>query len=171
MMRRFIPAAASILVATLLQVALAPYISLGGVTPNFLLLVVVTLALATGPTEGSVCGFIAGLLFDLIGSGPLGPMALVLSVTGYLAGLLHEQMFAEGWLLPLTVLGVAALSAEIAYGLVLALLGVGGPFWSALLTKMLPGAVYNVTLALLVYPWLARFLRPDRPIKTFRRLA
>lgn len=170
-MRHLLPAVASILVATLLQVALAPYVAIGGVTPNFLLLVVVTLALATGPTEGSTCGFVAGLIFDLVGSGPLGPMALVLSVTGYVAGLLHEQMFAEGWLLPITVLAIAALSAEVAYALVLALLGVGGPFWRGFITKMLPGAVYNVTLALLVYPWLARFLRPDRPIKTFRRLA
>ena len=35
---------------------------------------------------------------------------------------------------------------------------------------MLPGAVYNTALALLVYPWLARFLRRDRPMTTFRRL-
>jgi len=171
MMRRFLPAAASILVATLLQVALAPYISIGGVTPNFLLLVVVTLALTTGPTEGAASGFVAGMLFDLIGTGPVGPMALVLCITGFLAGLLHEQMFAEGWLLPFTVLAVAAISAEIAYWLVLSLLGSGGPFWSSLFTKMLPAAVYNVALALLVYPWLARFLRSDRPMKTFRRLA
>lgn len=170
-MNRFLPAAASIFVATMLQVGLAPYLSIGGVTPNFLLLVVITLALTTGPTEGAACGFFAGLLFDLIGTGPVGPMALVLTVTGYLAGQLHEQMFAEGWLLPLTVLMIAALASEMAYGLVLAMLGEGGPFWKAFFTKMLPGTVYNVALALLVYPWLARFLRPDRPMNTFRRLA
>jgi len=170
-MRRFLPAAAAILIATLLQVGLAPYIAIGGVTPNFLLLVVVTIALTTGPSEGATSGFVAGLLFDLVGTGPLGPMALVLTITGYLAGLLHEQMFAEGWLLPMTVLAIASISAEIAYWLVLSLLGSGGPFWSSFFTKMLPGAVYNVALALLVYPWLARFLRPDRPMKTFRRLA
>jgi len=170
-MRRFLAAAAAILIATLLQVGLAPYIAIGGVTPNFLLLVVVTIALTTGPSEGATSGFVAGLLFDLVGTGPLGPMALVLTITGYLAGLLHEQMFAEGWLLPMTVLAIASISAEIAYWLVLSLLGSGGPFWSSFFTKMLPGAVYNVALALLVYPWLARFLRPDRPMKTFRRLA
>jgi len=170
-MRRFVPAVTSVLVATLLQVGLAPYISFGGVTPNFLLLVVVTLALTMGPSEGASSGFAAGLVFDLIGTGPLGPMALVLAITGYLAGLLHEQMFAEGWLLPMTVLAIAAFSAEVAYGLLLSTLGSGGAFWRSLFTKMVPGAVYNVSLALLVYPWLARFLRSDRPMKTFRRLA
>jgi len=170
-MKRALPAIGAVLVATLLQVGLAPYMEIGGVTPNFILLVVVTLALTTGPTEGAIAGFAGGLLFDLIGTGPVGAMALVLAVTGYLAGLLHEQMFAEGWLLPITVFAVAALSAEVAYGLMLMLVGEGGPFWSSFLTKMLPGAVYNTALALLIYPWLARFLRQDRPMKTFRRLA
>lgn len=170
-MKHSVPVMASLLAAAVLQVGLAPYLGLGGVVPNFLLLVVVTLALVRGPATGTTVGFVAGVLFDLLGTGPIGPMALVLAVVGYVAGLLHEAMFAEGWLLPLTVLAIASLSAELAYGLVLDLLGVGGPFWISLLTKMLPGAVYDTVLALLVYPWLARYLRPDRQMSTFRRLA
>lgn len=169
-MRTAVPVFASVLVAALLQVGLAPYVAVGGVVPNLLLLVVVTLALVRGPAAGTSAGFAAGLIFDLLGSGPVGPMALVLALTGYVAGLLHEQMFAEGWLLPLTVLALASLSAEVAYGLILDLLGSPGPFWLAFVTKMLPGAVYNTVLALVVYPWLARFLRPERSIATFRRL-
>lgn len=170
-MKKALPAIGTVLIAGLFQVGLAPYMAIYGVTPNFIMLVVVTLALTSGPTEGAVAGFAGGLLFDLIGTGPVGAMALVLCVTGYLAGLLHAQMFAEGWLLPMTVLAIASLSAEIAYGLMLILLGDGGPFWSSFFARMLPGAVYNTALALLVYPWLARFLRQERPMKTFRRLA
>lgn len=170
-MRKFLPTAAAIVGAAILQVGLAPYLSIGGVVPNFMLLVVVTLALVEGPSAGAIAGFASGLLFDLLGSGPVGPMILVLTLAGYLAGLMHEKMFAEGWLLPLTVLAIASLSAEVAYGLILNLLGVGGPFWLSFFTKMLPAAVYNTALAVLIYPWLARFLRVDRPMNTFRRLA
>ena len=170
-MRRLLPTAAAILVAALLQVGLAPYIGIGGVVPNILQLVVVTLALVEGPAEGAVAGFAAGLLFDLAGAGPVGPMVLVLTVTGYMAGLLHENMFAEGWLLPLTVLAIASLASAVAYGLLLDILGVGGPFLTTFFLKMLPEALYDAALALLVYPWLARFLRQDRPMTTFRRLA
>jgi rod shape-determining protein MreD len=166
-----LPTAAAILAAALLQVGLAPYMAIGGVVPNFLLIVVVTLALVEGPIPGASAGFAAGLIFDLLGSGPVGPMALVLAVTGYMAGMLHEHMFAEGWLLPLTVLFVASLASSIAYGILLNILGVGGPFVMTFLTKMLPEAIYDTALALLVYPWLARFLRQDRPMTTFRRLA
>lgn len=170
-MQRALPTIAAIIGAVLLQVGLAPYMSIAGVTPNFLLLVVVTLALVEGPTPGAASGFAAGLLFDLLGTGPVGPMALVLTVTGYVAGLLHEQMFAEGWLLPLTVLSVAALASEVAYMALLGFLGASQSFWMSVLRLALPGAVYNTALGLLIYPWLARFLRPEQQMKTFRRLA
>ena len=170
-MNRFLPTAAAILGAALLQVGLAPYLAIGGVVPNILLIVVVTLALVEGPMPGATAGFAAGLIFDLLGSGPVGPMALVLAVTGFMAGLLHEHMFAEGWLLPLTVLAIASLGSSLAYGIILDVLGVGGPFLLTFFTKMLPEAIYDTALALLVYPWLARFLRQDRPMTTFRRLA
>lgn len=169
-MNRILPTVAAVFVAAILQAGLAPYLAIGGVVPNFLLLVVITIAFAEGPGPGAAVGFSAGLIFDLLGSGPVGPMLLVLTLTGYLTGLMHENMFAEGWLLPLTVLAIATLSAEVAYGLILNLLGAGGLFWSTFLTKMLPGAIYNTALALLIYPWLARFLRQERPINTFQRL-
>ena len=170
-MNRVLPTTAAILGAALLQVGLAPYIAIAGVVPNVLQLVVVTLALVEGPAAGATAGFAAGLLFDLLGAGPVGPMVLVLTVTGYMAGLLHENMFAEGWLLPLTVLAIASLASALAYGVLLDILGAGGPFMVAFFLKMLPEALYDTALALLVYPWLARFLRQDRPMTTFRRLA
>jgi rod shape-determining protein MreD len=170
-MNRLLPTAAAILVAALLQAGLAPYMAIGGVVPNFLLLVVVTIALVEGPASGASAGFAAGLIFDLLGAGPVGPMVLILTVTGYMAGLLHENMFAEGWLLPLTVLAIASLASTLAYGLMLDLLGAGGPFLLTFFTKILPEALYDTALGLLIYPWLARFLRQDRPMTTFRRLA
>ena len=169
-MRSFLPTTAAIIVAALIQAGVAPYLAIGHVVPNFLLLVVVTLALVEGPGAGASAGFAAGLMFDLLGSGPVGPMVAVLAITGYLAGLMHEVMFAEGWLLPLTVLAIASLGSEMAYGLILDVLGQGGPFWLTFFSKMLPGAAYDTALALLVYPWLARFLRQDRTMTTFRRL-
>lgn len=170
-MRRFAPTAVALLGAALLQAGLAPHLAVFGVFPNLLLLVVVTLALTQGPTAGAVAGFAAGFLFDLLGSGPIGPAALVMCVVGYTAGMLLENLFAEGWLLPVTVVLAASLTAELAYGAVRALLEPGMPFWQAFLRLIVPGAVYNTALAILIFPWLARLLRHDRPMSTFRRLA
>lgn len=170
-MSRFFPAAVALLAALIVQVAVAPYLGVFGVVPNVLFLVVVTLALTEGPVAGCWAGFVGGLLFDLIGSGVVGPYALVLTVVGYVAGLLQANMFAEGWLLPVTVVAIASLVTEVSYGVALAVVGAGQSFWAGLMYRMLPGALYNTVLAVLVYPWLARLLRRDRTVKSFRRLA
>lgn len=157
--------------ALVLQVMLAPHIAIGGVIPNFLLLVVVTLSFVEGPSAGAVAGFVAGLLLDLLSTGPVGAWALVLSVTGYTAGMLSENLFAEGWLAPVTVAIIAGLLADFSYLLAVTVLGVGPAFWQSLVRAVLPRALYNAVLVMLAYPWLARFLRADRSMKSFRRLA
>ncbi len=169
-MSRFLPAAGAIVAAVVLQVGIAPHIVIGGVVPNILLLVVVTLALVQGPRAGTIAGFSTGLLFDLMGTAPIGPAALVFCVVGFLAGSLQANTFAEGWLLPLLILFIASLTAEVSYSIVLAVLGEGGFGVGTVFGVMLPGAVYNAALAVLVYPWLARFLRQEKAVTTFRRM-
>ena len=170
-MNKLLPTAAALIVAAVLQVGIAPHVAIGGVVPNLLLLVVITLAMIEGPRSGATAGFVAGLLFDLLGTGPIGPMAMVLAMTGHLAGSLSANMFAEGWLMPLTVVFVASVGAEFVYAILLAVLGEGGSLGATLWTISLPGALYDAVLALLIYPVLARFLRREQTMRTFRRLA
>jgi rod shape-determining protein MreD len=168
---KFLPAAGALAVALVLQVSIAPYMAVFGVVPNFIFLGVVTLALTEGPVAGGVSGLVGGLLFDLLGTSVVGPYALVLTLVGYTAGLVSANMFAEGWLLPVTVVAIASLATEVVYGIVLAVLGVGGSFWHGMLTIALPGAFYHALLAVLAYPLLARLLRSEQPMRSFRRLA
>lgn len=170
-MSRTFAAAIALLAGIILQVALAPHLAIFGVVPNIVFLVVVTVALTQGPVAGGVTGLIGGLVFELLGASAVGPYGLVLAVVGYTAGMLSANLFAEGWLLPVTVVAVASISAEVAYGVVLAVLGTGAPFWHSLFTIMLPGAVYHTALAVIAFPLLARLLRTERAMKSFRRLA
>ncbi len=160
-----------VFVALLLQAAVAPYVAIGGVVPNFLMLAALTLAIVNGPAVGAASGFACGLLFDLLGSGAVGPMTVVLTLTGYFAGMLATNLFAEGWLLPLSVLAIACFVSELAYALLMSLVGTSAPFFTTLFALVIPAAVYNTALALLAYPFLARFLRRERPVAEFRRLA
>lgn len=169
-MSRWFPTAAAIAAAAVIQVAIAPHLAIAGIVPNLLLLVVLTLAFVQGAGSGLYGGFAAGLLLDLLGTGPVGAWALVLAVTGYGAGLVAANVFAEGWLLPVTVAGLASLLAESAHALYLAILGEGAAFWVSLAAKALPGAVYTTVLALLAYPWLARFLRREVRVTELGRI-
>ncbi|MDO9557133.1 MAG: rod shape-determining protein MreD [Coriobacteriia bacterium] len=170
-MNRFWTTVGAILAAIVVQVVLAPHLALFGSIPSFPVLVVITLAIVEGPEAGAVSGFAAGLMLDLLGTSPVGVWALVLVIVGYVAGLLQENLFAEGWLMPFTVAIVAGLLAEFSYLLVLQVLGSGLAFWNSVWTVVLPRGVYNTVLALLFYPWLARLLRSDRSMKSFRRFA
>ncbi|MBN2848121.1 MAG: rod shape-determining protein MreD [Coriobacteriia bacterium] len=170
-MKRWWTTVGALAAAFVLQVMLAPHLAVFGVVPNLFLLVVITLSFVEGPVAGAVAGFAAGLLFDLLGAEPVGAWALVLTVTGYVGGMLQENLFAEGWLAPVMVAVIAGLVADTSYLLVLTVLGAGPAFWAALGGVVLPRAVYNAVLVLLAYPWLARFLRSDRQMKSFRRLA
>lgn len=165
------PTGAALVAATILQAGIAPHLAVFGVVPNMFLLVVVTLALVEGPIPGAFAGFTAGLLLDMLGTSAIGPWALVLGVVGYVAGTLNAHMFAEGWLLPVSVVFMASVLSEFSYGILLAVLGIGGPFVVVLTHIVVPAAVYNTALAVLVYPWLARMLRQDPGMTEFRRLA
>lgn len=170
-MNRWWMTVAALAGALVLQVMLAPHLAVFGVVPDLLLLVVITLAFVEGPSAGAAGGFAAGFLGDLLGTGPIGAWALVLAVAGYAAGLLAENLFAEGWLAPATVAIITGLVTDASYLVVVVILGAGPDFWQALVSVVLPRAVYNSVLVLLAYPWLARLLRTDRSMKSFRRLA
>ncbi len=171
-MRVWIPTAVALAVATVLQAALAPHMAIMGVTPNFILLVIVTLAMVEGPTPGAVAGFAGGLMFDMLGSGPIGPGALVLTAVGYLAGSLARNMFSESWVMPVTVVAIASVVTELAYGALLAFIGAENQsILSIVMTIVLPTALYNTLLALLVYPWLASFLRRESEMTELRGLS
>jgi rod shape-determining protein MreD len=155
----------------ILQAGVVPYIAIAGITPNALLLAAVTIALVKGSRAGMLSGFAAGLLFDLMGTGPIGAAALVFCLVGFIAASIKENTFSEGWLLPLVVVFFASLTAEVAYALVLAVLGEGAFSVTGVLRLALPAALYVSLSALFIYPWVARFLRSEKPMTTFRRLA
>jgi len=159
--------------AFVMQVMFAPPLSIMGVTPNFLMVAVVVIAFMRGSRDGTILGFFAGLLFDLIGTTVVGPMALALTITGFIAGLMKEQIFASSWVLPVTVLGVASLIAETIYLVMLTALGMPMSFFSAFFTRALPGALYCMLIAIIVFPALTRFLNlgsSSAEASTFKRV-
>jgi len=171
-MGRFATSSLVILGAWLIQVVFGPPLTILGVTPNFLMVAVIIIAFVRGSKEGTIAGFVAGLLFDLIGATVVGPMALALTITGFVAGILREQIFASSWLLPVTILGIASLVSEGMYLIVVLALGSPMNFFAALFTKALPGALYAMLIAVLSFPWLTKYLRKsvDAEASTLRRV-
>ena len=70
-MTRFIPEILCTVVVLILQVVIAPAIGIGYGLPNFVLAFCVAFAVASRRTNVVVMPFLAGLAFDLLGTGPV----------------------------------------------------------------------------------------------------
>lgn len=154
----------ALVVAFLLQTTLAPHMRIGGVQPDFLLVVVVAYAFLEGPVVGSVTGFFGGLLQDLLLMTTLGLNALSKSIVGYLSGMVEQNIFSENFVLPMLAMFATTVMSESIFIALRATLGESIAPVVAAKSIVLPAAIYNAVLAGASYPILSRML--SRQTKT-----
>ncbi|MEF9973940.1 MAG: rod shape-determining protein MreD [Clostridia bacterium] len=85
-MKRFLPIIL-VLVTLLLDLSVVPMIAIHWAVPLLLLPTVIVLGLLLGRTRGLLYGMIGGLLVDILAGYPMGFMAILYMLLGYLAGL------------------------------------------------------------------------------------
>ncbi len=111
-------AAAAILMALALQPTLAGLVIRGTAAIDLVLIVVVYLALKSGPVTGLVAGTVAGLIQDALSAPILGIGGLAKTMVGFLSGVLATQFILNGPLPRFVLLVMAtALHAGIFMGL------------------------------------------------------
>jgi len=86
---------AIIVVAIVIQLTLINSISILGLKPDLIMVVVVVFSLLKGEKEGTISGFASGFLQDIFSSGLLGINALAKTVIGFTCGVLKEKIFYE----------------------------------------------------------------------------
>jgi len=145
------------IITFLLQVILAPNIAILDVVPNLFLVFVVLNAMYSTKTRACVCGFILGLLYDLLSVGALGTMAFVLSIIGFAVNSLNRDTFTSSWISQSFILLIAAFFAELLHSVFLSILGFDSDFMTSLIMRVLPGSVYNALFGLIVIAILSRF--------------
>ena len=141
-----------------LQSTVIPVLSIGGVRPDLVLVVVVSAALTAGRETGLICGVFGGLLQDLLSVGPFGYNTLSKMLLGFLVGLYERKVNQGSLLLPL--LAVAAATVGAAVLAVVFLLAYGQErLIASLLVQVLPATAYHILLAVPVHfliVWLIR---------------
>jgi rod shape-determining protein MreD len=81
----------AIALALALQTSLAGFV-VGGITAiDLVLVVVVYVALTTGPVPGMVSGSVAGIIQDALSSGTVGIGGLAKAIVGFVAGVVGQQ--------------------------------------------------------------------------------
>jgi rod shape-determining protein MreD len=135
--------------------------ALSVVEPDLLLLVVVAVAIARGPSYGAVTGFACGLLVDLAPGSvhAVGASALAHALAGFVAGFVNEASKSERARLWFPVVLVSA--TLVAFGVSSGLVAILDErrLVPATLTMSGTAAASTLLLGLLAVPLLAGVLR------------
>ena len=126
------PLAVACIVALLLQLALAPQLSLFGGRINFMLVLVATAAVGGESRILVYVGFCAGMLFDLTSAVPLGLMALLLTLAGYAVANMTRGITPGVHMDALRVSGVCILLINLLYGIAMFAMGVSSGLMTSL---------------------------------------
>ena len=136
----------AIALALALQTTLAQFVVGGTAALDLVLVVVVYVALTTGPVSGMLAGSVAGVIQDALSSGVIGIGGLAKSIVGFAAGVIGQQFIVTA-ALPRFVMVLAASVAHAAVfmGLyvVLGLRTFPSP-WAAILSQAVGNAVVGM---------------------------
>jgi rod shape-determining protein MreD len=136
----------AIALALALQTTLAQFLIGGTVALDLVLVVVVYVALTSGPVTGMFAGSLAGIIQDALSSGVIGIGGLAKSIVGFLAGAIGQQFIVTA-ALPRMVMFLAATAAHAAVfmGLyvLLGLRSFPAP-WTAIVSQALANAVVGI---------------------------
>ena len=134
-----------------LQTTTLKSISIAGIVPNLLIIVVSAFGLMRGKTEGMYIGFFSGLLVDIFCGFYLGIYALLYMYVGYLTGLFQKRFYPEDITLPLLIISVSDFFTNLIIYLVLFLTRSRFDFGYYFSNIILPELVYTMIVTIFFY--------------------
>jgi rod shape-determining protein MreD len=158
-----------LLVAVLLQTAVAPHLRLLGAHPDFALIALVCVALVRGSETGAVFGFLTGMLTAIALMEPFGLSAFVFVLIGYFAGRYSETADLPAGLAPLLTVFTATLLANVLFAMAQFLLAREVPLGFFLGRVLVPSLVFNTLLAAPVYLLVRLWLRGPGDLRAATR--
>lgn len=139
-------------VAFLLQVILAPNIAIGGISPNFFLVMLVPVCIISSQRASVIAGFVFGLLFDLVGAGPVGAMSLVMAAAGYLLSGVLSSLTLDRMSTWMIVSAVLSLAVSFVFCVVVSIMGYEESFLASIVFRVLPWTVYTLVAFAVAWP-------------------
>ncbi len=140
-----------ILIGYLLQSTMIRILPLGGVAPNFLIILTSCFGFMRGKKEGMFVGFISGLIIDILFGELIGFYALIYMMIGYLNGFFASIFYPEDIKLPVGLIT----SSELVYCFIVYVFKflIQGKihFGYYFLHIILPEIVYTIFVTIIIY--------------------
>ena len=140
-----------ILAGYLLQSTMIRILPMGGVAPNFLIILTSCFGFMRGRSDGMFIGFISGLIIDILFGQIIGFYALVYMLIGYVNGLFASIFYPEDIKLPVVLIT----SSELVYCFIIYIFRflIQGKirFGYYFLHIILPEIVYTIFVTIIIY--------------------
>jgi len=133
------------------QVTILNSVHIFGVTPNIIIILIVSVSLLEGRIHGAVVGFFAGLCLDAVIGVTLGFQALLGMLLGLALGNINMRVFKENIFVMAICTFISTILFESSIIFVSYLYGLGMDFFLTLKTFILPEALINSVLGLLLF--------------------
>lgn len=153
-MKRFIALFITVIVCFLLQTSVFQYFKLAGITPNILLILVVSFALMRGRKEGLIIGFFCGLLIDIFYGDYIGVYAFIYMCLGYFNGYFNRMFYVDDIVLPLAMVTGNGLLYNFFIYVIFFLLKNKLDFWYYAKSIIIPEVVYTTLITIIIYKLL-----------------
>ncbi len=150
-MRRVITLAVVLFLNLILQSTVLQHIAIIGVVPNTALIIILSMALLRGSTEGAAVGLFAGLLQDFFFGSSIGYYAFLGMATGYIAGKFNKGFYRENYLMPMLLTFLATFCYESSIFLTSVLFRGHLNYLYFLSHIILPEMVYNTVCTIVIY--------------------
>lgn len=147
-----------VLTAVILQSSVLARITLFGVAPDLILIVVIVLGLVEGSLAGAIAGFGGGLLRDFLLEGPMGLTGLAYLTVGYVVGLVRPYVPEDSVVTPVVAVGVGSLLGSTLLLFFSFLFGGAADPFTRIVKVILLSSVYNTMLTPFVYPLVNRIV-------------
>ncbi|MCQ2540781.1 MAG: rod shape-determining protein MreD [Lachnospiraceae bacterium] len=144
----------TVLVLFLLQTSIFHHLSIKGVVPNLLLIVVCAYGFLRGETDGIIAGFFCGLLMDVFYADIIGLHSLEYMYIGFFNGMLNRFYVEDTVKLPVFCIGLSdVVLSFLTYFLRFVLQGkFNFAYYS--LNIILPEFIYTMVVCIVLYPAL-----------------
>ena len=141
-----------LLVVLLLQLTVFSEVRVAGVAPELPALVAILAARYAGAQRGSLIGFVAGLLWDVYLSTPLGLAAAAFSLSAHVLGTLSAELSRDSRIQTVGLSFVGTAAAVTAYAVFGELVGQDGLVDADLWRIVLIASGFNAVLSLALAP-------------------
>jgi rod shape-determining protein MreD len=140
--------------AALVQATLSPYMKINGIHPDLVLLLVIGWTALRGLEEGVIWSLIGGLSLDFLSGAPFGVLSLSLLLVALVTSLFHGRIFGSSIVLPVILTFPLSLLFNGVALILLSLLGHPVNWVDGLFFVVIPAALFNTAIMVLIFPLL-----------------